>query len=181
MSEGSKNEPEWLFGSEETEERKHRMVRALEGKKKCHCKRCGKRSLSDRVPGCVKRLKMGEEESRKKENTMHSWKNRFKGGHHLQRVVDVGRVRTLIWCRKCAGWASESRLGKRLESVSKPRGSTPAHQLRKLEQHTALREEKNMAERRVSISWLNVGCTKKTQNGREVGGFPQWRARSLMK
>ena len=38
------------------------------------------------------------------------------GKHHLQRIVDVGKVRTLIWCRKCAGWTtastSERRLGK---------------------------------------------------------------------
>ena len=31
-------------------------------------------------------------------------------GHH--RIVDVGRERTLILCRKCAVWESEKRLGK---------------------------------------------------------------------
>ena len=35
-------------------------------------------------------------------------------GHHRQRMVDVGKVRTLIWCRRCAGWASEHGFGKRL-------------------------------------------------------------------
>ena len=29
-------------------------------------------------------------------------------------IVDVGKVRTLIWCRRCAGWASENRSGKRV-------------------------------------------------------------------
>ena len=25
------------------------------------------------------------------------------GGHHLQRIIDVDKVRTLIWCRTCSG------------------------------------------------------------------------------
>ena len=41
------------------------------------------------------------------------------GRHYPQRSVDVEKVRTLIWCRKCAAWASENRLGKRLRNVCK--------------------------------------------------------------
>ena len=36
VSEQSKTEPKWLFGFKEVEARKHRMVRAVEGKKKFH-------------------------------------------------------------------------------------------------------------------------------------------------
>ena len=42
------------------------------------------------------------------------------GGHHQQRKVDVGRLRTLILCGRSAGWASEDRFGKRLRDVCKP-------------------------------------------------------------
>ena len=27
----------------------------------------------------------------------------FMGGHHLLRMVDLGKVRTFIWCRRCVG------------------------------------------------------------------------------
>ena len=58
------------------------------------------------------------------------------GGQHLRRVVDVGRVRTLIffWCRQFAGWVSESRLVKRPRDVCKSGDLNLAYQLRKLEQ-----------------------------------------------
>ena len=56
------------------------------------------------------------------------------GGHHLQRIVDVGEVRPLIWCIKCTGWVSENRSGKRLRDVCKPGDSKSSCQLRMLEQ-----------------------------------------------
>ena len=37
--------------------------------------------------------------------------DRSMGGHHLHRVVDVEKVRTLIWCRKYAGWSASNKLG----------------------------------------------------------------------
>ena len=49
ISEEDKNKPKWLFGWKEAEGRKHRRVRAVEGKKKLHCLRCGVRSLCNKV------------------------------------------------------------------------------------------------------------------------------------
>ena len=40
------------------------------------------------------------------------WKDRFFGGHLLQRIVDVDKVRTLIWCRKCTGWLQLARISE---------------------------------------------------------------------
>ena len=55
---------------------------------------------------CVCRgLKWVKEKQKGGKNARHSVK-KIMGGHHLQRVVDVRRMRTLIWCRKCVGWAS---------------------------------------------------------------------------
>ena len=41
-------------------------------------------------------------------NTRHRWKDKFMGWHHLQRIVDVGKVRTLGSCGRCADWASKN-------------------------------------------------------------------------
>ena len=78
VREESKTEPKWLSGFKEAEASKHRMVRAVEGKKKFHVE-------------CRRGVK---NECRR---TRHSWTDKFVGGHHLQPVVDVGRVRSLIW------------------------------------------------------------------------------------
>ena len=40
--------------------------------------------------------------------TTHKWKDRFKGGHYLQHMVVVDKVRALVCCRKCAGWATSN-------------------------------------------------------------------------
>ena len=42
-----------FLGFQEAEGRKHRMVRAVEGKKKFHCTEYGMRSLFSSVPGVV--------------------------------------------------------------------------------------------------------------------------------
>ena len=73
----------------------------------------------------------------------HRWRNTLMGGHRLQRVVDFGRVRTLYWCRRRAGWASGNRLGKRLRDVCKPADPRLAHQLKGLEQGFTLRRRTN--------------------------------------
>ena len=51
ISERNKNKPKELFHIFEAEGRRHRMVRAAEGKKKFHCKMYGLRSFNDKVPG----------------------------------------------------------------------------------------------------------------------------------
>ena len=38
--------------------------------------------------------------------TVKRWQDKFMGGHHLQRVVDVDKVRTSIVCCLCAGWTT---------------------------------------------------------------------------
>ena len=43
-------------------------------------------------------------------------------------------VRTLVWCRSCAGWVSEKSLGKRLRDNRKPGDSRLSYQLKRLEQ-----------------------------------------------
>ena len=39
------------------------------------------------------------------------------GGHHLQRIVDVGQVRTFVWCGRCAGLG----LGEKIRQAFKGR------------------------------------------------------------
>ena len=53
---------------------------------------------------------------------------------HLQRIVDVDEVRTLFWCRKCAGWTTSNKMGRRLKNPCKARNPRVAYQLKKLEQ-----------------------------------------------
>ena len=45
VSEETENKPKWLFGIEEPEGRKHRMIRVVVGKKKFQCRKCGTRRL----------------------------------------------------------------------------------------------------------------------------------------
>ena len=49
ISEEDKSKLEEIFHLKEAEGRKHRMVKAVEGKKKFNCTRCGLRSLYDKV------------------------------------------------------------------------------------------------------------------------------------
>ena len=112
----TKYKPKWLCGGKEAEGRKHRMVRVVEGLTKFQCIRCGMRSLYDRVRGVCHGLLWVKENQERGKDTRHRWKDKIVCWHHLQRIVDVGKVRTLIWCRRCADWASEGRLSKRLRS-----------------------------------------------------------------
>ena len=81
ISEENQNELQGLFTSKETEGRRHRLVRDVEGKKKLQCMRCRMMSLYDKVP-CVcngpKRVKGNRER--------HRWRDNFVGGHHLSRI-----------------------------------------------------------------------------------------------
>ena len=88
---------------------------------------CGMRSLHDRVPEECNGIQqwVNENEERGK-HARHRWKDKFMGGQHLQFLVDVERVRTFIWCGRCAGWASENMLGKRSREVCRPGDSKQA-------------------------------------------------------
>ena len=108
----------------------------------------------------------GNQEER--QSTGHSWKDKFVGGHHLQRAADVGRLRTLKWCRRCAGKAWENRLGKRLRDVGKPGDPRLSYQVRLLEEDYRIERQMENCRRgcrsprvnfRVSVlpSWLSVG------------------------
>ena len=55
----------------------------------------------------------------------------FMGGHVLQRVADVGKVRGFVWCRKSVGWATSNKLGKRLQDPGELRDPRFACQLSK--------------------------------------------------
>ena len=73
----------------------------------------------------------------------HRWHHKSME-HRFQRIVDVGsRERTLVWCRKCAGWDSGKRMGKRPWDVCKPRHSTLVCQLKRVEQGFRLERRKN--------------------------------------
>ena len=69
----------------------------VEGKKKFHCMRFGMRGLYDRVSGAWSRtiITLGT-----------VGRTNIFQGITLQRFVDVGKMRTFIWCRRCAGWVS---------------------------------------------------------------------------
>ena len=62
----------------------------------------------------------------------------------LDGQVSVGRVRTLIWCWRCAGYASEN-WGKRLRDVCKFRDAESVYQVRKLEQGYRFGKEKRQS------------------------------------
>ena len=97
---GRQRQAQVFFGFKEAEDRKHRMVRAVEGEKKFHCTRCGRRSLCDRVPGVCHGPKRVKENNEIDIDTGHCWKDKIFGGHHVQSIVDVGKVRISIWCRR---------------------------------------------------------------------------------
>ena len=71
---------------------------------------CHEESLYDRVLCVCNGLKWVKEKPRKEKTHCAQLERYVCGGHHLQRIVALGRVRTLILCRTCVGWASESRL-----------------------------------------------------------------------
>ena len=66
---------------------------------------------------CVSRVKLGEGDQERGENTRHSWKDKVMGVHHLHPCGRCG-VRTLPWCRKCSSWAYENRLGDSVWGMS---------------------------------------------------------------
>ena len=73
----------------------------MEGEKEFHCKMSGFRSLYHKVPGACNGLAL------EGANMWSSIDDTTFMEHGFQRVVDVGSTeRTLVWCRKCAGWAS---------------------------------------------------------------------------
>ena len=77
-----------------------------------------------------------------------------RGTHHLQRIVDVGRERTLILCRKCAGWESVKRLAKH------QRDSRQAYQLKTLAQgHRPGLEMENVQKEGVDVQGRRVPIT----------------------
>ena len=61
-------------------------------------------------------------------------------GHHMQRIVDVDKVQTLMWRRKCAGWTTRNKLRTRLKYQCKPSDPRTAYHLKKLEQGTRYAE-----------------------------------------
>ena len=85
----------WLFGFKEAEERKHGRVRAVEGKKKFHCPRCGMLSLYDGVFG----PKVGERESRKREKYQAQWEGQVHGRAPRAACGRCGKVANLdlVW------------------------------------------------------------------------------------
>ena len=83
------------------------------------CIRCGKTSLYNKVSEVCMGLKWVSENRNRDIDNMHCWRDRFMGGSYLQRVVDVEKDRTLIWCRKSTGWTTSSRLVKRLRNHCK--------------------------------------------------------------
>ena len=54
------------------------------------------------------------------------WKDKFMVGHHLQRIVDVIKVRTSRWYRKCSVWTTPDKLGKAFEVPVQAQGSEGA-------------------------------------------------------
>ena len=81
---------------------------------------CGTRSLYDRVREGCNGIQWVTENDERGRNAWHRWKDKFVRVQHLQRAVDVGRVRTLIWCGRCAGRASENMSPKRSREVCRP-------------------------------------------------------------
>ena len=75
-----------------------------------------------------RRTKTGKQDSR------HRGKDKFMGAHHLQRIVDVGKVRILVWCRKSSGWTTSDEIWKRLKNPCGPTNQRVAYQVQKLEQ-----------------------------------------------
>ena len=126
VSEEDKQEPKWQFGLKEAEGRKHRNVRVVEGKKVLlHNLR-----FEDLLHQSARSVSWADVSSRKsKQKCKAPLERQVHGRHYPQRSVDVEKVRTLIWCRKCADWASENRLGKRLRDVSKPGDARLSYQL----------------------------------------------------
>ena len=60
-----------------------------------------------------------------------TWRNRYLGGHYLQRGVDSSGW-ALIWCRTCAGYSTEL-LGARVRKLCNPKEKSRDAQLRYLE------------------------------------------------
>ena len=79
------------------------MIKAIAANKLYQCLRCGTRSIYGNVRGaCYGLLWVNENKSREMD-LRRRWKDKFMVGHHLQRIVDVIKERTLGWYRICAG------------------------------------------------------------------------------
>ena len=96
-----------FLGLQEVEGRKHRMINQSSGREdEVPVHEVRYEELEKWSVRVCNGLKVGEGEPRKRKTKGHGRKDKFMGGHHLQSIVDVGTVRTLIWCRRCASWAS---------------------------------------------------------------------------
>ena len=97
-----------------------------------------------RYQGCATALGVSRSIDRERRMKRHRWKDRFIGRHLLQRIVDVNKVRTLIWCRR-----------KSLKNPCSPMDPRVAHELRKLERRIRLgriSEGPHVVGRRVPIT-----------------------------
>ena len=121
-----KQKPEWRSVRKEKDGLKHRMIKAIAGKKLYQCLRCGKRSIYGNVPGACCGLMWVNGNKNREIDLRRRWKDKFMVGHHLQRIVDVDKVRTLRWYRKCAGWTTPNKLGKAFEVPMQAQGSKGA-------------------------------------------------------
>ena len=65
-----------------------------------------------KVPGVWYNLKWVNEKQKMVQWTVNIIGKTKMEGHHLQRMVDVDGVLTLIWCRKCAVWSTFRTLGR---------------------------------------------------------------------
>ena len=113
-------------------------------------------------------------------DTRHRWKDKIMCWHHLQRIVDVGKVRTLIWCRRCADWASEGRLSKRLRSrlSCQPRRLEQGYWLvknGKLQERECLRTREASADHPRGNFRVTVTCTTKAPSWLSVGDGIKWK------
>ena len=50
------------------------------------------------------------------------------GQHSPDRMVDVDTFRTLVWCRKCAGWTTSNKFGGRIKNSCRPMDPRVAYQ-----------------------------------------------------
>ena len=47
----------------------------------------------------------------------HRWQEKHMGGQLLQRITDADKLSSMVWCRRCVGYVTSNRLGKRLANV----------------------------------------------------------------
>ena len=79
------------------------------------------------------------------------------GGLHLQRMVDVEKVRTLICVRGVLAGSRKNKFGKRLRDVRKPRDARLSFQLKKVGTGLPIvRKFGKMAERNIYVQRRRV-------------------------